>query len=103
MIPHQPLKPIENQIQSMQLFETDQSEVIEIIYSSDNKTSSGQDEIGNVLVKTTGQNVAPLLTYFIHLSFKKGKFPGELIRQKFYLFIKKVIKLMKTTIDRYLY
>ena len=66
----------------MYLFETDKSEVIEIINSLDKKASSGQDEICNVLVKTTGQIVAPLLRYLINLSFKKEKFPGELKKGK---------------------
>ena len=64
------------------MFETEESEVIEIINSLDNKTSSGEDEICNVLVKTTSQIVAPLLTYLINLSFKKGKFPGEFKKSK---------------------
>ena len=66
----------------MYLFESYESEVIEIKNSLDNKTSSCQDEICNVLVKTIGQTVAPLLTYLINLSFKKGKFPGELKKAK---------------------
>ena len=68
----------------MYLFETDENELIVIINSLDNKTLAGEDENCNALVKTTNQNVAPLLTYLINLPFKKRKFFGEMKKkQKF--------------------
>ena len=78
-IRNHPLKTVNSQIQ----FETDKSEVIEIINTLDNKSSSVEHEICNMLVKTTSQIVAPLLTYLFNLSFKKGKLTGELKKHKF--------------------
>ena len=48
----------------------------------DDKSSSGLDNIGNVLVKISLEVTIPYLTYLINLSFINGKFPGALAKAK---------------------
>ncbi|KAK3924267.1 putative RNA-directed DNA polymerase from transposon BS [Frankliniella fusca] len=57
-------------------------ELLEIINTLKNKTSSGLDEISNVLLKKVGPNIVIPLCYMINLSFENGIFPDCLKNSK---------------------
>ena len=59
-----------------------ETEVIGIINSLPNKSSSGEDEISNILVKTAGSVITKYLTSLINVSFYEGFFPSELKKAK---------------------
>ena len=59
-----------------------ETEVIGIINSLPNKSSSGEDEISNILVKTAGSVITKYLTSLINVSFYQGSFPSELKKAK---------------------
>ena len=56
------------------LFPTKPLEVSEAIDNLDNKTSSGLDDICNLVVKSCSESLAPILTELINNSFKTGIF-----------------------------
>ena len=68
--------------QSMFLFQAKEREVAEIINNLENKFSSGDDDISNVLVKVSAPVTARYLTFLINLSMNKGEFPIELKKGK---------------------
>ena len=70
--------------QSMFLFQAKEREVAEIINNLENKFSSGDDDISNVLVKVSAPVTARYLTFLINLSMNKGEFPIELKKRKSY-------------------
>ena len=59
-----------------------ETEVIDIINSFPKKSSSGEDEISNKLVKTTGSVISKYNTSLINVSFYGGFFPSELQKAK---------------------
>ena len=69
--------------QSMLLFQAKEREVAEIISNLENKFSSGDDDIRNVLVKVSSPVKVRYLTFLINSSMNKGEFPKELKRGKF--------------------
>ena len=68
--------------QSMLLFQAKEREVAEIMSNLENKFSSGDDDIRNVLVKVSSPVKVRYLTFLINLSMNKGEFPKELKRGK---------------------
>ena len=68
--------------QSMFLFQAKEREVAEIISNLENKFSSGDDDISNVLVKVSSPVTVRYLTFLINLSMNKGEFPKELKKGK---------------------
>ena len=57
-------------------------EVRDIIDHLDNKYSSGDDDISNVIVKLSSSITIPYLTQIINKFFAEGTFPDELKRRK---------------------
>lgn len=53
-------------------------EIVNIINSLKNKTSSGFDGFNTVLIKRIANYIAPVLSFIINLSFKEGVFPEKL-------------------------
>ena len=66
----------------MILYKTNSSEIQKIIQGLDNKSSSGDDNLSNVLIKTSGSVTALYLEYLINLSFSTGVFPDALSNAK---------------------
>ena len=66
----------------MLLKKTCETEVFKVLNYLDNKSSSGDDNISNLIVKTSAKVVAPYLSFLINLSFTKGVFPKELCKAK---------------------
>ena len=66
----------------MFLYPTSDNEVQKTIDELDSKSSSGLDNISNVLVKTSSEVTVPYLTYLINVSFFNGKLPGALAKAK---------------------
>ena len=58
------------------------NEVREIIDNLDNKFSSGDDDISNVIVKLSSNVTIPYLTQIINKSFEEGIFPDDLKKTK---------------------
>ena len=50
----------------------------------DNKISSGDDLINNVLIKTSVEVVIQYLVFLINFSIQRGIFPKELAKAKFF-------------------
>ena len=67
---------------SMLLKKTCEKEVIKVLNNLDNKSSSGDDNISNIIVKTSAKVVAPYLSFLINWSFTKGVFPKELCKAR---------------------
>ena len=61
-------------------------EVREIIDNLDNKFSSGDDDISNVIVKLSSNVTIPYLTQIINKSFEEGIFPDDLKKPKSFPF-----------------
>ena len=57
-------------------------EVREIIDNLDNKFSSGDNDISNVIVRLSSNVTIPYLTQIINLSFEEGIFPNDLKKAK---------------------
>ena len=55
-----------------------ETQAIDIINSLPNKSSSGEDEISNILVKTAGSVITKYLTSWINVSFYEGSFTSDL-------------------------
>ena len=66
----------------MLLKKTCEKEVFKVLNNLDNKSSSGDDKISSIIVKTSAKVVAPYLSCLINLSFTKGVFPKELCKAK---------------------
>ena len=67
---------------SMFLYEVSNAEVKLIIDQLDNKSSSGDDNVNNLIVKASAPVVFPYLTHLINKSFSHGIFPSELTKAK---------------------
>ena len=67
---------------SMFLFKVTEPEIHQIISQLDDKSTSGDDYVSNLIVKSSKNAVAPLLTILINASFSKGVFPSELRKAK---------------------
>ena len=67
---------------SIRMNPVSESEVIDIMNSLPKKSSSGEDEISNILVKTAGSVITKYLTSSINVSFYEGSFPSELKKAK---------------------
>ena len=74
---------------SLRVYPVSDTEVSAIIDSLPNKSSSGEDEISNIVVKTTKSVVTKYLTSLINQSFREGVFPTELKKQKSFPCIKR--------------
>ena len=77
------LKTFASASQSLFLFEVTE-EISDLINSIDNKNSSDDNFISNVIVKTFNRELSPLLAALVNQSFKQGKFPSNLSRAKFF-------------------
>ena len=58
------------------------SEIQKIMQGLDNKSSSGDDNLSNVLIKNSALVTEVYLEYLISLSFSTGVFPDELSNAK---------------------
>ena len=68
---------------SMFLYDVSESEIKSIIDNLDNKSSSGDDLISNLIIKASSDAVIPYLTYIlVIISFQNGEFPEELRKAK---------------------
>ena len=67
---------------SMFLYRTNCSEVCSTIESLENKFSSGDDEVHNVIVKRTSNITVPYITDLINQSSSQGAFPDIIINAK---------------------
>ena len=67
---------------SLRVYPVSDTEISAIIDSLPDKSSSGEDEISNIVVKTTKSVVTKYLTSLINQSFREGVFPTELIKTK---------------------
>ena len=79
-MPYVPLHTIPSHDKSMFLYPTSDNEVQKTVDELDSKSSSGLDNISNVLVKISSEVIIPYVTYLINLSFIKGNFPGALAK-----------------------
>ena len=77
-----PLPPLKQVGHSMFLYQVTELEVEQIINKRDNKSSSGDDNINNILVKLSVSATVPYLTLLINKSFSQGIFPDKLKRAK---------------------
>ena len=77
-----PLTKMDEVNHSMYLKPITCDEVREIIDNLDNKFSSGDDDISNVIVKLSSNVTIPYLTQIINLSFEEGIFPDDLKKAK---------------------
>ena len=66
----------------MYLYRTTAREVGDILTNLDNKSSSGVDDISNILIKLSSDVISLCLNFLINFSFDKGKFPKELARAR---------------------
>ena len=66
----------------MYLFPTTEQEILEIIQNLENKSSSGDDYISNLIVKSANTVIAPYLTCLINKSMDQGVFPDKLKKAK---------------------
>ena len=67
---------------SMYLYKTTAREVGDISTNLDNKSSSGVDDISNILIKLSSDVINPYLVFLINFSFDKGIFPKKLARAR---------------------
>ena len=77
-IKHVPLPKVDEVNHSMYLKPITVDEVREIIDHLDDKYSSGDDDISNVIVKLSSSITIPYLTQIINKSFEEGIFPDEI-------------------------
>ena len=63
-------------------YKINSSEIQKIIQGLDNKSSSGDYNLTNVLIKTSGSVTAVYLEHLINLSFSTGVFPDALSNAK---------------------
>ena len=81
-IKHVPLPEMNKVNHSMYLKPITIDEVREIIENLDNKFSSGDDDISNVIVMLSSNITIPYLTQVINKSFEEGMFPDDLEKAK---------------------
>ena len=67
---------------SMHLFPATEQEILEIIRNLENKSSSGDDYISNLIIKTAGAIIAPYLTCLINKSMNQGVFPDTPVQRR---------------------
>ena len=72
----------------MFLYEVSNAEVKLISDQLDNKSSSGDDNVNNLIVKASAPVVIPYLTHLINKSLSHGIFPTELKKAKILPFLK---------------
>ena len=72
----------------MFLYEVSNAEVKLIIDQLDNKSSSGDDNVNNLIVNASAPVVIPYLTHLINKSLTHGILPSELTKAKILLFHK---------------
>ena len=77
-----PLPSLNQAEQSVFLYPVTECEVQKIIDNLDNKSSSGDDNINNILVKLSAPATIPYLASLINNSFIQGIFPDRLKRAK---------------------
>ena len=65
-----------------------ETEVIDIINSLPNKSSSAEDEISNILVKTAGSVITKYVTSLTNVSFTKDLSPLSSKKLKYFRFLK---------------
>ena len=68
--------------QSMFQREVSMAELLEILISFDNKSSSGDDNVNMIIVKKSATVIAPYLELLINCSFAQGVFPSDLTQIK---------------------
>ena len=83
----------DRKLHSMLLVKTSRAEDLQIINHLDNKSSSGDDNINNIILKATGEIVADYLDSMINISFENGTFPAELSKAKIFPLHKEGLKL----------
>ena len=66
----------------MYLYKTTARDVGEILTILHNKSSSGVDDINNILIKLSTDIINPYLVFLINFSFDKGISPKELARAR---------------------
>ena len=88
---------------SIRLSSVSENEIKAIIESLPEKTSSGEDEINNIIVKAAGSVLTRYLASLINQSFNEGCFASELKKAKVIPLFKDCSRLDKIIIDRYLY
>uniref|UniRef100_A0A1B6LVT8 Reverse transcriptase domain-containing protein n=1 Tax=Graphocephala atropunctata TaxID=36148 RepID=A0A1B6LVT8_9HEMI len=88
---HHPSEDTEptRQIQTMHLRPTNQHEVLQVVKSLKNKTSTGVDNISAKLLKSCKDQLVTPLVHIINQSFKEGIFPTNLKISKVYPKLKK--------------
>ena len=67
---------------SMFLFPANEQEILEIIQNLENKSSSGDDYISNLIIKSASTIIAPYLTGLVNKSMNQGVFPDKLKNAK---------------------
>ncbi len=65
------------------------------------KTSFGYDGISTELLKTINDTILRHITVIINQMLNTGIFPDKLKMLKLYLYLKKIIKLVLLTTDKY--
>ena len=85
-IKHVPLTKMDEVNHSMYLKPITCDKFREIIDNLDNKFSSGDDGISNVIVKISSNVTIPYLTQIINTSLQGGIFPDDLKKPKSFLF-----------------
>ena len=81
-IPSEAVTPLTDVNMTLRVYPVSDTEISEIIDSLPDKSSSGEDEISNIVVKTTKSVVTKYLTSLINQSFREGVFPTELKKAK---------------------
>ena len=76
------LKTSVSESQSMFKFEVTEKEISDLINSIDNKNSSDDNFISNVIAKTFNRELSPLLAALVNQSLKQGKFPSNWLHAK---------------------
>ena len=66
----------------MYLFPATEQEILEVIQNLETKSSSGDDYISNLMIKTASTSIAPYLTWLINKSLNQGVFPDKLKKSK---------------------
>ena len=90
--------PIE---QSFKFDLTSDKEIITYIKTLKNNNSNEPFSISNKLFKKFKKPLSTPLSLLLNLTFAKGKFPDILKIGKFFLFTKRIVKLMLIIIDQY--
>ena len=67
---------------SMFLRKVSMAEVLEILISFENKSSSGDDNVNMIIVKKSASVIAPYLELLINCSVAQGMFPSDLKQAK---------------------